>query len=211
MHVYDNFDLYVSTIPIQDETKLTAENHKLKTEVDALMKFKVKLETVLQNHVLDRCNRKDDTNPGYFTNLLQDATPADLSTEGSTMLSRSSSVLDANAHFYSVKHCSVDGDRQYGTAPGSTTNAGQPAAHVDNSLLPLYKETGRSGGVPLMNSEQASNLRPLNRTNLRTMSKEQKILMLKAYLKGNQTKPEAQKIIGQIRQMIRTEQCMQTV
>ena len=166
---------------------------------------------MLQNHVVDRCNRKDDTNPGYFTNLLQDATPVDVSTEGSTMLSRSSSVLDANAPFYSVKHCSVDGDPQYGTAPGNTTNADQPAAHVDNSLLPLYKETVRSGGVPLMNNEQTPNVRPLNRTNLRTMSKEQKILMLKAYLKGNQTKPEAQKIIGQIRQMIRTEQCMQTV
>ena len=46
-----------------------------------------------------------------------------------------------------------------------------------------------------MNREQSLGQRNLDRTYLRNMSKEQKISMLKAYLKVNQSKPEVQRLI----------------
>ena len=194
----------------QDEKKLSSDNQKLKIEVDALKKFKKRLETVLQNHVAG-CNVKDNTSTGYFTNLLQYTNSADEPTEVSSMVSSRSA--DANPTYHSLNGDTIDTQPPYFDVPSSTTNAIETFTRIGNGCLPSNIETHseRFENTELVNREQTMSLNDLNGMPLRSKSKEQKIFLLKAYLKGNQSKPEVQKLIGLISQMTRTEQCIQNV
>ena len=60
-----------------------------------------------------------------------------------------------------------------------------------NDRFPSNKEIlcEYSEGAQRVTSEQALGLSDMDRMHLRSMSKEQKISLLEAYLKGNQSKP----------------------
>ena len=182
-----------------------ADNQRLKAEVNALKKFKKRLETVLQNHVT-WCNVRENTSTGYFTNLLQYTNSAKKRAEGCSMVSSKSTV--ANPPYYSLNGDTIDTQPPYVDVPRSTTNAMQTFTRIGNRCLP---DSERFENAQLVNREQTMSLNDLNGMPLRSMSKEQKISLLKAYLKGNQSKPEVQKHIRYISQMTRTEQCMQNV
>ena len=164
---------------------------------------------MLQNH--SGCNVKDNTSTGYFTNLLQYTNSADEPTEVSSMVySRS---VDANPPYHSLNGGKIDAIAPYVDVPSSTTNAIETFTRIGNGCLPLNIETHseRFENAELVNREQTMSLNDLNGVHLRSMSKEHKISLLKAYLKGNQSKPEVQKLIGLISQMTRTEKCIQNV
>ena len=160
-----------SICSIQDEKQVSVENQRLRTEIDALEKFKVKLETVLQNHVA-KCNMKDNASFGRFINLLHDTNSVDIPSIGSDVVLASTNSLTDTIHPHA----------KTGYVPSSFTE--------ETNLKNI-------GDEQLVNRGQSLGQRKLDRTYLRNMSKEQKISMLKAYLKGNQSKREAQKLIGQ--------------
>ena len=121
----------------QDEKKLSADNQKLKAEVDALKKFKKRLETVLQNHT--GCNVKDNTSTGYFTNLLQYTNSADEPAEGGSIVSSRSA--DTNTPYCSLNGDTIDTQPPYFDVPRSTTNAMQTFTRIGNGCLPSNIDT----------------------------------------------------------------------
>lgn len=195
---------------ITDEKQLSAENQRLRADVGALKKMKMRLEAVVQNHEA-RCNMKDNTSTGYFTNLLKDTNSLTEPTEGSSMVS--SSTTNANPPYNNVNGGTIVAKPLNGSVLGSTTNAIQAYDKTVNNRFPSNKETlcQYSEGAQRVTSEQALGLSDMDRMHLRSMSKEQKISLLKAYLKGNQSKPEIQKLMGQISQMTRNDRCVQNI
>ena len=147
---------------------------------------------------------KENPTAGYFTNLLQDANSTDKPTEEST--------TDANSPSNIVPVCTIDGKLPYGTCsvPCNTTNAKPLYTSYGNECLPSNKET-ISKRYEDVNREHTWSMNNLDRTSLRNMPKEQKISLLKAYLKGHQTKPEVQNLIRQLGEMTRTEHPVQPV
>ena len=145
----------------------------------------MKLETVLQNH-LATCNMKDNPSSGRFITLLRDTNSAYIPAEGNVVGPASTNSL---------------------------TDAIQPYVRTGYVPSSLTEETNfkNIGDEQLVNRGQNLRQRTFDRTYLSNMSKEQKISMLIAYLKGNQYKPEVQRLIGQISQMTRAEHTMQQV
>lgn len=209
---------------LKDEKSISDENQRLRAEVDALKKLKENCEKILKAHV-PRCNIKDSTHFGSFTKLLQDTSSANDLTEGNYV------NLDRNVHQHKNPSSNVtgiitDAIPSFGSAispcdsvSGSVTAVLPSYDRVSDrtkSLLPCPSKDNEclfSNAIPNYECFEYTDdqtikchsigQRNLDRGSLRNMSKEQKISMLKAYLKGNQSKPEVQKLIGQISEMTR--------
>ena len=163
---------------IQDEKTLSGENQRLRAEVNALEKFKLKLKKVLEDH-LTSCSIKDNTSLGCSINSTQ----------------ASNSIVTAPIRTKSLTE-PIYSDVSIGSVPSS---------FIEETNFKASGEMHIVKGVPALGP------RNFDRKNLRDLSKEQKIAMLKAYLRGNQSKPEVQRLIGQISQMTRADHTFQTV
>ena len=134
---------------------MTETHQTLKAEVEALQKFKLKLEFLLTEHSLT-CKLENKT-------VTTQKAPVDCQHEQSVRDNESSGNLEES--------------------------------RKETSCYP---------------DECGSDSCSVNREHLRTLSKDQKIAILKAYLKGNQSKPEIQNLIGKIADMTEGSQCEQT-
>ena len=147
-------------------------------------KFKLKLKTVLEGHRTS-CSIKDNTSLGCSINTTQASSSIRPTEVNATAPIRTKSLTE-----------SIYSDVSIGCVPSSC---------IEEANCKASEEMHVVKGVPAMAP------RNLDRTNLRDLSKEQKIAMLKAYLKGNQSKPEVRRLIDQINQMTRADPTLQNV
>ena len=162
---------------LQDEKELSGKNQKLKADVDALQKVKQRMETAWSKH-LSICRNKTLKTMSECTRVVEE-----------TVTSPETSAVEAWDKGNGNHSDSPGNNRGY---PGM--NGGYPG---NNRGYP-----GNNGINPENNrGNHAMNIFNINLARLHDISKEQKIAMLTAYLKGNNSKPEVQKMIGKINEM----------
>ena len=197
-------------------------------------------EKTLKAHVAS-CNIKDNTNFVSFTKLLQDRSSANYPTaEGNCMVIGSTkeaihpySIISNHTKDAIPSDKNVSGRTEetipqfergsgditdeipsYNSVSFNTTNTIPQYSSTDNERLCSNAETnfecfGNAKQEIIIG--QSLGERQRDRGSLRNMPKEQKISLLKAYLKGNQSKPAVRKLIRQISEMAGTRHSMEQV
>lgn len=173
---------------IEDEKELSGKNQKLKADVDALQKVKQRMETAWIKHLSICRNKTLKTMSAAQENNATSASECTRVVE-ETVTSPETSAVQAWDKGNGNHSGSPGNNRGY---PGM--NGGYPG---NNRGYP-----GNNGINPENNrGNHAMNIFNINLARLHDISKEQKIAMLTAYLKGNNSKPEVQKMIGKINEM----------